>query len=121
MNSFLLDITGILFAAQLVLLLTIGPYADYGNWRPWIMITAQVVLYICQFAMCGINKAEQWQAAQALFVVGSLAANIATAFYTATFPSLVHNLPKILKSEQDVKNGLKTYVSRLAIISYTFF
>ncbi|KAK8145322.1 hypothetical protein G3M48_004625, partial [Beauveria asiatica] len=37
-NSFLLDITGILFAAQLVTLLTIGPYADYGNWRPWIMI-----------------------------------------------------------------------------------
>jgi hypothetical protein len=38
-NSMLLDVTGILFAAQLVLLLTIGPYADYGNWRPWIMIS----------------------------------------------------------------------------------
>lgn len=38
MNSFLLDITGILFAAQLVTLLVIGPYADYGTWRPWIMI-----------------------------------------------------------------------------------
>ena len=35
----LLDVTGILFAAQLVLLLSIGPYADYGNWRPWIMIS----------------------------------------------------------------------------------
>jgi hypothetical protein len=35
----LLDVTGILFAAQLVLLLTIGPYADYGTWRPWIMIS----------------------------------------------------------------------------------
>ena len=35
----LLDVTGILFAAQLVVLLTIGPYADYGNWRPWIMIS----------------------------------------------------------------------------------
>ncbi|KAM3508636.1 hypothetical protein MY11210_006638 [Beauveria gryllotalpidicola] len=39
LNSFLLDITGILFAAQLVTLLTIGPYADYGNWRPWVMIS----------------------------------------------------------------------------------
>ena len=38
-NSMLLDVTGILFAAQLVLLLTIGPYADYGTWRPWIMIS----------------------------------------------------------------------------------
>ena len=34
----LLNVTGILFAAQLVALLTLGPYADYGNWRPWIMI-----------------------------------------------------------------------------------
>lgn len=34
----LLDVTGILFVAQLVILLTVGPYADYGNWRPWIMI-----------------------------------------------------------------------------------
>lgn len=34
----LLDITGILFAAQLVILLGLGPYADYGNWRPYIMM-----------------------------------------------------------------------------------
>lgn len=40
-NSMLLDVTGILFAAQLVTLLTVGPYADYGNWRPWIMISTQ--------------------------------------------------------------------------------
>ena len=37
-NSMLLDLTGILFACQLFVLLMIGPYADYGNWRPWIMI-----------------------------------------------------------------------------------
>jgi hypothetical protein len=35
----LLDLTGILFAAQLVILLGIGPYADYGDWRPWLMIS----------------------------------------------------------------------------------
>jgi hypothetical protein len=35
----LLDVTGILFAVQLVILLTVGPYADYGNWRPYIMIS----------------------------------------------------------------------------------
>ncbi|KAJ4158546.1 uncharacterized protein LMH87_009068 [Akanthomyces muscarius] len=118
LNSFLLDITGILFAAQLVTLLTVGPYADYGNWRPWIMITAQCILYICQFAMCGINKPEQWQAAQALYVVGSLAANIATAFYTATFPSLVHNLPKVLKSEQEVRDGSKSAEEHAELDSY---
>ena len=32
----------------------------------------QTVLYICQFAMCGISRPNQWQAAQALYVLGSL-------------------------------------------------
>jgi len=49
-NSFLLDITGILFAAQLVTLLILGPYADYGNWRPWIMIISQTIL--CKSFRC---------------------------------------------------------------------
>ncbi|EGX93234.1 autophagy protein (Atg22), putative [Cordyceps militaris CM01] len=79
---------------------------------------AQSVLYISQFAMCGISKADQWQAAQALYVAGSLAANIATAFYTATFPSLVHNLPKILESEQQVRDGTKSPEEHAELDSY---
>lgn len=66
------------------------------------------MLYICQFALCGINKADQWQAAQALWVVGSLAANIVTAFYQATFPGIVRNLPKLVESEKEVQAGTKT-------------
>lgn len=34
----LLNVTGVLFASQLATLMFLGPYADYGNWRPWIMI-----------------------------------------------------------------------------------
>ncbi len=37
-NSMVLDLNGILFAIQLVVLLVVGPYADYGNWRPWLLI-----------------------------------------------------------------------------------
>lgn len=37
-NSMLLNVTGVLFASQLATLMFLGPYADYGNWRPWIMI-----------------------------------------------------------------------------------
>jgi len=43
-NSMLLDVTGILFAAQLVILLGLGPYADYGNWRPYIMMCELIAL-----------------------------------------------------------------------------
>ena len=37
-NTVLLDLSGILFAVQIVVMFVIGPYADYGNWRPWILI-----------------------------------------------------------------------------------
>ena len=74
--------------------------------------------------MCGLSKASQWQGAQALYVIGSLgeyggdrelshpdmcsAANIVTAFYAATFPGLVRDLPKLIQSEQDVQTGAKS-------------
>lgn len=103
----LLDISGILFAIQLVILLTIGPYADYGNWRPWIMILFQTLLYITQLAMCGISRAGEWQVALALYGIGSVATNIVTAFYSAEFPAIVHDLPKMIESEQEVHAGMK--------------
>ena len=62
----------------------IGPFADYGNWRPFILTTAQVVLWIMQFALVGISDPNKWQIANGLYVVGSLASNISVAFYQAT-------------------------------------
>ncbi|ORX36209.1 autophagy protein [Kockovaella imperatae] len=108
MNSMLLDVTGILFAVQLVVLMTLGPYADYGNWRPWIMIFFQLVLEACQFAMCGLSKPGQWQVAQALYVLGSISANVVGAFYAATYPGIVRDLPSLIKSEEEVRAGTKT-------------
>jgi hypothetical protein len=35
-------------------------------------VVGQGILYISQFAMCGMSKPSQWQTAQALYVVGSL-------------------------------------------------
>lgn len=36
------------------------------------------------------------------------AQNVVAAFYQATFPSLVRDLPKMVKSEEEVAAGLKT-------------
>jgi hypothetical protein len=98
------------------------------------ILVGQVVLYICQFAMCGISKPSQWQAAQALFVIGSIgtcsfkrtglhfltlvATNVVTSFYAATFPGLVRDLPELIQSEQDVKNGIKTPEEHSELDSY---
>jgi|SRR5687767_9535425 hypothetical protein len=58
--------------------------------------------------MCGISRPGQWESAQALYVVGSLAANIVNSFYAATFPSLVRDLPKIIESEENVRLGTQS-------------
>ncbi|KAH8800268.1 putative autophagy protein [Xylogone sp. PMI_703] len=118
MNSMLLDVTGILFGAQLAVLLTIGPYADYGNWRPWIMIISEVILYGTQFGMCGTTKPYQWQIAQGLFVAGSLVTNVTTAFYAATFPGLAYNLRKLTESEKMVQAGTKSPEEHAKLDSY---
>jgi hypothetical protein len=47
---------------------------DKSVFEVGLQLTAvfQSISYICQFAMCGIKSADQWQAAQALYVIGSL-------------------------------------------------
>ncbi|ORX40335.1 putative autophagy protein [Kockovaella imperatae] len=107
-NSLLLDISGIMFAVQAVFLLIIGPFADYGNWRPFILTGAQIVLWIMQFALVGIKEPKDWQIANGIYLVGNLAANISVAFYQATFPSLVRDLPTIIQSENEVRQGVKS-------------
>jgi len=37
-NSIVLLANGISFAIQVVLFLILGSFADYGTWRPWILI-----------------------------------------------------------------------------------
>lgn len=63
---------------------------------------------IATFALIGITQPHLWQVANGLVVVGSLGYNLSVTFYQATFPSLARNLPEVLKSEQEVLQGIKT-------------
>lgn len=36
------------------------------------------------------------------------AANIVTAFYAATFPGLVRDLPQLIRAENEVREGIRT-------------
>lgn len=82
----MLNLSGIIFAIQFVTLLMVGAYADYGKWRPWVMIgecggrvcrstnTKWVgfmgICYCCQFSISALNKPSQWPGAQVCYVVG---------------------------------------------------
>jgi MFS-type transporter involved in bile tolerance (Atg22 family) len=106
-NSFILDLNGILFAVQLVVLLLIGPIADYGSFRPWILIVWTVIGIICSFAFLGFIDPSTWNLAAGFFVAGNLALNVTGAFYQAAFPGLVRDMPKLIESEQEVLAGRK--------------
>jgi hypothetical protein len=64
----ILNLNGILFAVQVVLLLFVGPYADYGNWRaPFLLGKSHIQAMLTMsngnhpkrmyFRFCRINPA----------------------------------------------------------------
>lgn len=112
------------------MLLIIGPYADYGTWRPWILIFWTVVAVASSFAFLGFTTPDKWALASGFYVLGNLALNITGAFYQAPFPMLVKDLPKIIESERQVVEGAKSPEehatldmlerSRISLYSYAF-
>lgn len=86
--------------------------------RASLITVFQIILYVCQFSMCGLSQPGQWPAANALYVLGSLATNVVTAFYAATFPALVRDLPKMIQSERDVQVGAKSPEAHAELDAY---
>lgn len=82
--------------------------------------------YFCQFSMVPLVKPAYWVGATVCYVVGVygacpfrlecddtdcvLAMNMVIAFYAATFPGIVEDLPEVKASEQDVMTGAREYV-----------
>ena len=127
--SYFLNLNGIQFAVQFIALLFIGPYADYGTWRPWLLICRSTVLgrngspctdlsrlepvfecvtYISCFALAALSSPSQWLASTAIHTMGGLALNIANTYYYALLPVMATSLPEIIESERKVFQGEKT-------------
>ncbi|ODN80314.1 hypothetical protein L198_07814 [Cryptococcus wingfieldii CBS 7118] len=107
LDAFILDINGITFAIQTLCFLLIGPYSDYGNWRPYILIFFTLISWAAGFAWLGIESAEKWKAATAVYMLGYFSFNVAVGFYFAAFPGLVRDMPKVIESEREVLEGRK--------------
>jgi MFS-type transporter involved in bile tolerance (Atg22 family) len=69
-NSIVLKTNGISFALQAALFLVIGSFADYGKWRPWILVFWTFVSWAVGFGWLGVHTAEKWQAGTALYILG---------------------------------------------------
>lgn len=53
-----------------MVLLFIGAWADYGQWRPNITIFFTIVAVAVSFAWLGVDHPDQWRAGVALYILG---------------------------------------------------
>ncbi|GAA82339.1 autophagy protein [Aspergillus luchuensis IFO 4308] len=90
-DSIVLLSNGISFAIQVVLFFIIGSFADFGNWRPNILIVLSVVAYAIGFAWLGVHEADKWHVGVGLYIVGLIAYQTTLTFWTAAFPGLARN------------------------------
>ena len=90
-NSIVLLANGISFAIQVVLFLAIGSFADYGTWRPWILIFWSIVAFGLGFGWLGVHTADKWHIATGLYMVGLIAYQMCFTFWFAAFPGLARN------------------------------
>ena len=82
---------------QLVVFLTLGALADYGNLRKKMMMICTYVASACCIAVIfGGSKYMYWWVTLML-VVANLLFGFATVFYNAYLPLLVATLPEILQ------------------------
>ncbi|KAF9267955.1 MFS general substrate transporter [Marasmius fiardii PR-910] len=107
-NSIVLLTNGISFAIQAALLLFIGAWADYGRWRPNITIFFTFLAVGVAFAWLGVQDPSRWQAGIALYILGLITYQCSLTFWTAAFPGLARDLPKVKDSLREVKDGNKS-------------
>ncbi|RYP33060.1 hypothetical protein DL767_004910 [Monosporascus sp. MG133] len=132
-ESAVLLTNGIAFAIQIVFFLTVGSFADFGRWRPYILIVVSVIAYAVGFAWLGVRDADKWHASVGLYIVGLIAYQAAYTFWNAAFPGLARNTPEmkekadayvagtITRDEYDYADSLKrSRVVNVAFVIQSF-
>ncbi|PYH96007.1 putative autophagy protein [Aspergillus ellipticus CBS 707.79] len=103
-DSIVLLSNGISFAIQVVVFLIIGSFADFGNWRPNILIVLSIIAYAIGFAWLGVHDPDKWHIGVGLYIVGLIAYQTTLTFWTAAFPGLARNT-------QEMKTTAEQYVA----------
>jgi MFS-type transporter involved in bile tolerance (Atg22 family) len=104
-NSIVLLANGISFAIQVILFLIIGSFADYGTWRPWILVFWSVVAWAIGFGWLGVHTSDKWKIATGLYMVGLIAYQMCITFWTAAFPGLARNTVEMREKAEQYEAG----------------
>lgn len=107
-NSIVLLSNSLSLVIQVVLLLFIGAWADYGSWRPNITILFTLVAVGVAFAWLGVENSSKWQVSVVLYMMGLITHQATCTFWTAAFPGLTRCLPEVQESARQTKEGSKT-------------
>ena len=105
-NSIVLLCNGISFAIQIVVFLVLGSYADFGTWRPNILIFLSIIAYAIGFGWLGVHTQDKWQAATGLYIVGLIAYQLCLTYWTAAFPGLGRNTRELREKARAFEDGL---------------
>ncbi|KAL4996944.1 autophagy-related protein 22-like protein [Aspergillus recurvatus] len=108
-ESIVLLCNGISFAIQVLIFLVIGSFADFGTWRPNILIGLSVVAYAIGFGWLGVHDAEKWHIGVGLYIVGLIAYQTTLTFWTAAFPGLARNTVEMKNKADEYQSG---YITR---------
>ncbi|KAK0118239.1 hypothetical protein ONS95_012542 [Cadophora gregata] len=104
-NSIVLLSNGISFAIQIVVFLFLGSFADFGTWRPNILIGLSLVAWGVGFGWLGVHTPEKWQIAAGMYIVGLIAYQTTLTFWTAAFPGLARNTPQLREKAEQYQAG----------------
>lgn len=99
---------GISFAIQIAVLLIIGAYADFGTFRPNILIALSLVAFGIGFGWLGVHDEAQWKTGLGLYIVGLIAYQLCLTYWTAAFPGLARNTRELREQAQKFEEGVVT-------------
>lgn len=104
-NSIILLRNGISFAIQIVVFLILGSFADFGTFRPNILIALSLIAWGIGFGWLGVHHEEQWQTGLGLYIVGLIAYQLCLTYWTAAFPGLARNTRTMREKAQQFEAG----------------
>ncbi|KAJ5758684.1 Major facilitator superfamily domain general substrate transporter [Penicillium odoratum] len=104
-NSIVLLCNGISFAIQIVVFLAIGSFADFGYWRPNILIALSIIAWAIGFGWLGAHTWDKWHVGVGLYIVGLIAYQTTLTFWTAAFPGLARNTVEMKEKADEYASG----------------
>ncbi|RMY60688.1 hypothetical protein D0864_13054, partial [Hortaea werneckii] len=86
--------------------LILGSYADFGTFRPNILIVLTLIAWGIGFGWLGVHDPSDWQTGLGLYIVGLIAYQLCLTYWTAAFPGLARNTSELREKAQQFEAGV---------------